>query len=162
LQVANKKPRRSDPAGLFTSLVDGSAAALMYRILGAVRSRVDIGRGAANRVARGNRKSGADQQESHHPAHHHNLRFTGVTMMAWLSVLCLLAVAAVHRVLGAVCDGVDVASGATNRVAGRGGESGTDQYDSENLLDHFVLLCGVRTLAERNGSIMSVVGGSCA
>ena len=47
-----------------------------------------------------------------------------------------LTIAAVHRVLGAVCDGVDVARGAANGVASRHRQCGADQTYGQDFLEH--------------------------
>ena len=65
----------------------------------------------------------------------------------------LTALAAVDRVFGAVCDGIDVLGGAANGVARSGRQGSANQRDGQDLLKHVSLLSvGVTTRLNAGGS----------
>jgi hypothetical protein len=70
------------------------------------------------------------------------LRNTYGTTMAGLGAPCLAAGVAVYRVLGAVGDGINVASSAADSVAGSRRKSGADNEHSGNPLNHDFLSFG--------------------
>jgi hypothetical protein len=114
----------------------------MDRILGAIGSRIHIGSRAANRIAGGDRQRAADQDESDKFPNHdrslfdlrndHGCQGTGLSS----AKTPILALATVHRVIGAIGDRIHVASGAANRVARRSDECRADQRDGEDFLEH--------------------------
>jgi hypothetical protein len=56
--------------------------------------------------------------------------------MAGRTAVCLLTVLPVHRILGAIRDGIDVARSAANGVARRKRERGANQNQSHSFLKH--------------------------
>ena len=65
--------------------------------------------------------------------------------MVFASAVCpaperILTLASVDRILGAISDGIHVASGAADGIASRRAKSGSNQRYGDDLLEHPILL----------------------
>jgi hypothetical protein len=58
--------------------------------------------------------------------------------MAGKTAVCLAAGVAVHRILGAIRDRIDVAGGPADRIAGRRRKRSADNQDGSNSVEHHI------------------------
>ena len=112
----------------------------VHRVLRAVRDRVHVCGGTANGVAGGHREAaddyGSNNQIPDHVVPPLPMWNDNESERPALVQPLRLALAAVHRVLGAVRDRIYVASGAADRVARRRSKRSGDNENRSNFLDH--------------------------